>query len=407
MALARCVHFCTCFLLLLSANPAQANGLGTSDAFKLAPDQFHSIQLNAQVLALLSVNDSPALFLDATETPTPAPISASSVAIPPLHVPSVDNAALGTAIATLRSTALAPAGPKAGTNRTRANAAWILGLLYLHGIGMPVNMVDAATWFERAQALGEPMAPAGLAWCALEGCTQAPNPAAARRWLAPLRAVNAPRAQFFQWLIDTRLSPLRIATPSIRGEEAAALLPNRQLLLSAAQGGDIHAAIELGFQSLANNRPAQALDYFRAAAPKSSVATTNVEILLENRTVPSPGQLPVQTTASSETTLAQAQRNHRGEGQPANFSEAIRLYQLAQRQGSDEATRMLALIFSQLGPGGQLDIAWMQKLAYLNLSKDTVRLDNATGRQVLKRELTPLIDLLPTYWLTQVRQSER
>lgn len=71
------------------------------------------------------------------------------------------------------------------------------------------------------------------------------------------------------------------------------------------------------------------------------------------------------------------QRNHRGEGQPANFVEAIRLYRHAQSQGNVQARKMLELIFFRLGPDGQIDIAWMQQLAYVNLSKDAVALRRA------------------------------
>lgn len=56
---------------------------------------------------------------------------------------------------------------------------------------------------------------------------------------------------------------------------------------------------------------------------------------------------------------------------------------------------MLELIFSRPGPDGQIDIAWMQQLAYVNLSKDVVTLDSTTARQSLRREPTPLFDLLP------------
>lgn len=59
---------------------------------------------------------------------------------------------------------------------------------------------------------------------------------------------------------------------------------------------------------------------------------------------------------------------------------------------------MLELIFSRPAPDGQIDLAWMQQLAYVNLSKDVVTLDSAAVRQGLRREPTPLIDLLPQTW---------
>lgn len=141
-------------------------------------------------------------------------------------------------------------------------------------------------------------------------------------------------------------------------------MPNRQLLLNASQDGDICTKIELGLKSVTSN----------ASRP------------------------PATTSSSSDETFARAQRNHRGAGQPANFVEAIRLYRLAQSQGSAEARKMLELIFSRPAPDGQIDLAWMQQLAYVNLSKDVVTLDSAAVRQGLRREPTPLIDLLPQTW---------
>lgn len=58
---------------------------------------------------------------------------------------------------------------------------------------------------------------------------------------------------------------------------------------------------------------------------------------------------------------------------------------------------MLALIFSRPGPDGQIDIAWMQPLAYANLSGEVVSLDSATAQPMLRREPTPLADLLPPW----------
>ena len=35
-----------------------------------------------------------------------------------------------------------------------ADAAWLLGLLALHGLAMPADPAQAQHWFERAQMLG-------------------------------------------------------------------------------------------------------------------------------------------------------------------------------------------------------------------------------------------------------------
>lgn len=386
--MARCLScaLCVCLWLGLSAVHARVRAQ-TAPSFDPAPTDAPQIR----------AVDPPPATLRANEVAAPPLRATGSVDSPVLRARSADNPALDAEVARLRSTALS-AVPQAGrVSRAQANASWVLGLLYLHGIGVAASPDEAATWFERAQALGEPLAPAGLAWCEIEGCKGTPNPAAAGRWITLLRAANLPRAQYLQWLMEARLSPLQIATPGLRSEPASAGWPNRQLLLSAAQGGDIHARIELGLESVTANRPAEALEHFRAVAPRSPAASSNQVLLSERLRSTSNARRPP-TSSSSDETFARAQRNHRGAGQPANFVEAIRFYRLAQSQGSAEARKMLELIFSRPAPDGQIDLAWMQQLAYVNLSKDVVTLDSAAVRQGLRREPTPLIDLLPQTW---------
>ena len=98
--------------------------------------------------------------------------------------------------------------PIARQQRLQANAAWQMGLLSLHGICVVLNTAEAAVWFERAHQLGEPLATAGLAWCEIEGCRAAANPAAASKWIDLLSSVDAPRALYLRWLMQSRLAPL-------------------------------------------------------------------------------------------------------------------------------------------------------------------------------------------------------
>jgi uncharacterized protein len=333
-----------------------------------------------------------------------APINFSGNPISPeIRSQSMDSAEVDAKIARLRSLATAPAqrglrvAEAVNAAKMQANAAWVLGLLYLHGIGVVGSPAEAQRWFERAHALGEPLAVAGLAWCDIEGCKNAPDPASARRWLPALRKVNPPRSLYFQWLIESRLAPIQISTPRLKAYSnlaAGANLPNRQWLLSAAQGGDVQAAIELGFESVAENRPSQALAYFRAVAPNSAAASANVALLTEQQRIP----LTTPQNASADDLLARAQRNHRGEGQSANYVEAIRLYQLAKNQGNEQAKKMLELIFSRPLANGQIDISWMQHLAYVTYSKDIASLGSNNAPRTLRREPTPLYDLLPLVW---------
>ena len=396
------VRVCSSLLLgiCLAAGTAHARVIPQTPAlFDPAPVTEPAVTAPRPAIAPPSASRPPAPPLRAEPAPEPALSVSSNPIAPGPQLATPDKAALQADVTRLRAAATAVTTPGTRAMRAQGNACWVLGLLYVHGIGVAIDLAEATVWFERAQALGEPLAAAGLAWCALEGCKTAPDPAAAQRWIAPLRAANAPRAQYMQWLIETRLTPLQLASPAAPAgpaPSAPALLANRELLLRAAEGGDIHARIELGFESVAANRNAEALDYFRAAAPRSAAAAANVA-LMSNRTNAAEVKPPGTTGAAAET-LAQARRNHRGEGQPANFVEAIRLYRLAQSQGSQEAKKMLELIFSRPGANGAIDIAWMQELAFVNLSRDVLALDSTTLRRTLRREPTPLYDLVPAPW---------
>jgi TPR repeat protein len=81
-----------------------------------------------------------------------------------------------------------------------------------------------------------------------------------------------------------------------------------------------------------------------------------------------------------------------------NYAEAIRLYRQADAQGSGHAKRMLSLIYSRTTPEGGLDAVWMRQLADLDVNAPVPKQDVALGASALRREPTPLIDLLPTKW---------
>jgi hypothetical protein len=314
------------------------------------------------------------------------------------------DAALQAEFARLR--AAADRAPQSnGRPATHArSAAWQLGLAALHGIGGSVQPHEAQQWFDRAFRLGEPQAAAGLAWCAIDGCGSPPDPAAARRWIAALRTVDAARAQYFDWLLQTRLAPLQLAaTPGAvrRHSQVAeapdagrAGLPGKALLESAARGGNVHAAIELGLENVTNRHYDDALQQFRAVAARSPAAAHNAAVLAQRAAAPRQDA----STTPGAATFAQAQRYHRGEGVPANFTEAIRLYRLAQSQGSTPARRMLELIFSRPAPDGSVDVAWMQQLAQMDVTGDSPTQNPAGAQALLRREPTPLFDLLPPRW---------
>lgn len=288
--------------------------------------------------------------------------------------------------------------------RAGAHAAWLLGLAALHGVGGPVQAGEAQSWFERARTGGEPLAPAGLAWCAIEGCGGPPSPPAAQRWIAALRGVDTPRAQYLEWLLRLRTAPLQMrpprAAPGVEpatGPRTGAAVPGRALLESAARARNPQAQLELGLQLAADGRDDAALAQFRAAEARLPAAAANVRILAQR--AQQPRRAPAaQDMSPGAFTFLLAQRAHRGEGQTANFTEAIRLYRQAQVEGSVPAARMLALIFSRTTPDGSIDIAWMQELANVGVTREVPVVDPSLGRGVLRREPTALSDLLPARW---------
>ncbi|MDB5868236.1 MAG: hypothetical protein JWP96_568 [Polaromonas sp.] len=285
--------------------------------------------------------------------------------------------------------------PQAGASASAAQAAWLLGLIYLHGSGVARDPIQAALWFERARARGEPMSSAGLAWCDIEGCKGPPDTAGARRWIAQLRGIDPARADYLEWVIQSRLLPVQIAAPQPEQATQDALVPPHPLLLRSAQKGNVNARMALGMQHVATGHLAAAQAYFRAASPRSAAAAANLALISD--------RMKATTAAatifiSADELLINAQRLHRGEDRPADPAQAIRLYRLAQDKGSAEAREMLALIYSRSTPIGEVDAQWMQALGQLNLSKDAPLLQTVTSAPRLQCEPSPLFDLLPALW---------
>ena len=347
--------------------------------------------------------DQPAILIEPDKVPHAPGIKGTLAA--PEQSPA--NAEQAEEISRLRARALAPSPAPGRSSPQQASAAWLLGLLYLHGIGVNLDRAEAENWFARAQVQGDTLAAAGLAWCEIEGCSKAPNPAAARRWINQLRVNNPSRALYLQWLLETRMAPLQLAVPSEQAAMQATGSAARQLLVRAAAGGDVQARLELGLALAEANRLAEALEQFNAAAPRSQAAAANAERIRDRLQVPAIEARRAEAgPAVAADTLAKARRNHRGDGQPANYVEAIRLYRLAQSQGNIEARKMLELIFSRPGPDGAVDTQWMQQLANINLSSQALQLDSAPERRLLLREPTALSDLLPALWRRQLKQNQ-
>lgn len=291
-----------------------------------------------------------------------------------------------------------------GSTTAAAQAAWQLGLIYLHGAGVRIDQALAAQWFERASRQGkEPWAFAGLAWCAIDGCAAPANPAAATRAINRLRNAHPARADYLAWLQASRLQPAQISSnTSVAGSKP--IRADRQLLERSAAAGDIQANIELGIQAFANQQTSVAENYFRRVAQRSAVATANLALLRSRN--PSPAEAAkAAPEGSAQAALNIARMYHQGQGVPANYAEALRFYRLAEQRGSAEAHRMIELIFS--GPSastGIFDPAWMQQLARANLSQPTAMIAAGITANQMQREPSPLFDLLPPVWQKRLQQ---
>ena len=81
---------------------------------------------------------------------------------------------------------------------------------------------------------------------------------------------------------------------------------------------------------------------------------------------------------------------------PANYTEALRLYQQAASHGHVASRRMLELIYSRPAPGGGVDIGWMQQLA--RIDPMTMQPMAPVSPAPYRRDPTPLFDMVPAPW---------
>lgn len=286
-----------------------------------------------------------------------------------------------------------------GSTRAAAHAAWVLGLLDLHGGVVALVPPQAATWFERATRSGhEPLAWAGVAWCAIDGCESPPDPAAAQAAINRLRPVRRGLALYLQWVLDVRHEPVTLAeVDRAQVDQTPGQLPQLDLLRQAAAAGDAAAQNELGIAAAARDDYAQARADFQKAASNSPAARANLQLLAqrESRPTSSPGN-------AADALFVQAQRFHRGDGVPVDYARALRLYQEAASQGSLPARRMLELILSRPTPNGTLNIAWMAQLAQVDVRSGLPQIDAYRFADRMLRDPTPLFGLIPAPWLQRI-----
>ena len=360
----------------------------TAAPIHLAPPGQDNVVLESQASPPLRVTVQP-----------PAPLTAQRSASEPLHVDAV-VAEVQRELAQLRATS------QSGHTAQAAQAAWLLGLIYLHGAGVPQSAAQAQSWFERAaERPGQhPWALAGVAWCRIEGCQGPPNPDEARAALTQLRATQRGRATFLQWVLQSRHAPIRVASPKGEATERNDRRAQNALLTTAGAAGDVPALVELGIQSAARQDWHGTRRQFEAVAARSPAAKANLERLMALKTRSNASDIgaPAQESTEGRRLFLQAQRLHRGVGNPANYAEAIRLYRQAAARGSQAAKRMLEQIFAKPLPGGGLDVAWMQQLAYLDLSGALPLAASPVHSLQLLRDPSPLFDLLPPIWQARV-----
>ena len=368
----------------------------------------------ALVLAGIHCAAVPALAsVHAVQPPPENPIERSSLAGGSPRISGPDDPAREKILQTLRRAAQrdesAPRKPRPSAGRATADmppadAAWLLGLLALHGLAMPTDLPQAQHWFELAQMLGHPTAPAGLAWCQLVGCVGPPNPTAALHWIALVRRADYGLAKYLEWHASKALAPLVDPKTDPPGRDAGALAPPsspvlQKLLVEASRAGNAQASNELGLEYLAAGNLEQALAEFNAASSRSEAAAANANLLI-SRIKSGPITRDRFARYSAADWYAQARRYHRGDGLPANYTEAVRLYQIAAAGGDPQARRMLAMIFSRPSPDGTIDVAWMQQLAAIELSATGLPQGAAASAlpQSWHRDPSPLYQSVPLEW---------
>ena len=278
--------------------------------------------------------------------------------------------------------------------RTPAEAAWLLGLMYLHGVGAGLNPGRAREWFAHAGRLHHPLAPAGLAWCQLDGCGYSPEPETAQPWIAQLRKADTGRALYLEWYRAQLLAPLQVATPS--QPEVATRQPSA-LLLRAVKAGDTYAENELGIFRAEQGQLAEAKRLFSLAARNSPAAQANIGWVNRHQKVKQDALVvKPATSAGGQDTFLRARQFHRGDGVPINYAEALRLYRLAASQGNPFAQKMLALIYTRPTPTGDINVVWMQQLANVDVTKEGgASLLAPPPSPSLIQDSTPLFDYLP------------
>lgn len=318
---------------------------------------------------------------------------------PPLPLTAAITPATAVApyIRALEQMATSPAGsvqPVLAEVKTPRDAAWLLGLLYLHGVGTGIHPALARHWFVQAWQQGHPLAPAGLAWCVLDGCGQRPQPQQASAWIAELRKTDPGRADYLEWIRNQEAAPLEVAKPNQQQDDG----PRKPsaLLLRSAGAKDPYGENELGMYLAATAQWDEARRLFASAASRSPAAQANLAWIDRHRQERRAASREQAAPLTAEQLFLRGRQFHRGDGVPVSYAEALRLYKMAADQGNVHSKKMLGLIYTRPTAAGDINIVWMQQLANVDITAEGLgTLLAPPPSPLLQRDATPLYDYLP------------
>lgn len=178
---------------------------------------------------------------------------------------------------------------------------------------------------------------------------------------------------------------------------------SERLLNQAASMGDYVAAnalanyhFEKGNYALAQRWNEKAIELGSAAARKNqsiisnrsesaTTSTSSTIVSASNQDLISGLRVRSQS-GDANASYDLAVRYHKGAGVAVNFGEAIRLYQLAAKQGSAEARKVLPILISKRTTGGNLNSMWMQEMSNM-LPNPIVVNSNSSHSDTVRHEL--------------------
>ena len=97
--------------------------------------------------------------------------------------------------------------------------------------------------------------------------------------------------------------------------------------------------------------------------------------------------------------FAQARKIHQSGKTPADYGDALRLYQEAAGKGSEPARQMLALILSRPAANGSINVIWMRQTAHVMVGP--AGKIGAGAVTAFQKESSVLTDLIPAVFLRQ------